>query len=492
MKAKSQIVSVLIIFLALQLSAQNRIDEIDKLVGYCQENGMFNGNILIAENGEIIYHKSIGTTDFENSKPLNINTSFCLGSISKQFTAMGIMVLEEMDKLNYSDTLGEIFPELPEYLHKITIKNLLQHTSGLKRTHYQNHDGLMNDEIFQILMKTEGDKLMFEPGTDLSYSNTAYILLAIIIEKVSGKTYEEFLQEYVWQPLGMTHTFVMSQDDYGRQDIAIGYDGFGNKDDFNVLTYGTNGVYSTTEDLFRWSQSMSTNKIIPLASKEVSYQPATSTSGEILDLSMRDNIFSYGFGQYIYRDSLEGIIGHSGAFGGFYNILMKDLESNRDVVVLTNNGRLLPIFEFGNAIQNILRGESYEMPKVSIDLAIRRKYYNNIDEGIKYYHKLKKESPNKYKFDDEWELNRLGYALLADERINDAIKIFKLLISEFPNSVNPHDSLGEAYFNSKQYDLAIKSYQKALAINENYDDAPHAKEMIKKSKEKLTTTKYKR
>ncbi len=96
MKAKNLVVSVLITFSALQLSAQNRIDEIDKLVGYCRENGMFNGNMLIAENGEVLYHTSIGIADFECSKPLNVNTSFCLGSISKQFTAMGIMVLEEM------------------------------------------------------------------------------------------------------------------------------------------------------------------------------------------------------------------------------------------------------------------------------------------------------------------------------------------------------------------------------------------------------------
>jgi len=482
MKIRNFIVSFLITISVIQLSAQNRMDEIDKLIVYCQENGMFNGNILVAENGEIIYHKSIGTADFENSTLLEPNTSFCLGSISKQFTAMGIMVLENMGELEYSSTLGSIFSELPKYLHQISIKHLLQHTSGLKRTHYQNDDGLMNEDIFQILMKTEGDKLMFESGTEFSYSNTAYILLAMIIEKVSGKTYEEFLQENVWQPLGMTHTFVMSKDDQGRKDIAIGYDGFGKKADFNVLTYGTNGVYSTTEDLFRWSQSMSTSKIIPFDAKKESYQAARSPSGELFDFSIRDNTWGYGFGQFIYRNSLEGIIGHSGAFGGFYNILRRDLENNRDVIVLTNNGRLLSVFKFGNAVQNILQRKSYTMPKVSIDLAIRNKYYDNIDKGIEYYHKLKEESLNKYKFENEWELNRLGYALLADKRSVDAIKIFKLLISEFPNAVNPHDSLGEAYFNNGQYELAINSYQMALSINEYYDDAPHAKRMIEKIK----------
>lgn len=485
MKIKFFIAGILFAFAALQLSAQSRIDEIDNLVAYCRENGMFNGSILVAEKGEVIYQKTLGIADFKDMRPLNSVTAFCVGSITKQFTAMGIMILENMGKLKYSDNLGKIFPELPQYLHIITIKNILQHTSGLKRTHYQDHDGLTNEEIFQNLMRTEGDQLLFEPGTGLSYSNTGYILLAIIIEKISDKSYEEFLRDNVWQPLGMTNTFVMSRDDYGRQDIAVAYDGFGNKDDFNVLTYGTNGVYSTAEDLYKWAQSMSTDKIIPLKAKEVSYQPAASAEGKILDLYMTGNTFSYGFGQFIFRDDYEGIIGHSGAFGGFYNILMRDMVNNRDVVVLTNNGRLLPIFEFGKTIHDILRGRPYKEPKASIDLAIRRKYFDNIDEGMEYYHKLKKESPDKYKFEDEMELNRLGYALIAEGRINDAIKVFKLLVSEFPNAANPNDSLGEAYFINGEYDLAIKYYQKALNMNESSYNVEHAQEMIQKSKVKL-------
>lgn len=489
MKPKKLILSLLVLFSTGQLWAQNRIDELEKLVAYCQQNGMFNGTILVAENGQIIYHKSLGMADFATKKPLSIHTPFCVGSITKQFTAMGIMILSEQGKLTYSDTIGKLFPQLPPYLHGITVKNLLQHTSGLKRTHYQEHDGLVNEEIFQNLLKSGGDKLLFEPGTDLSYSNTAYILLALILEKVSGKTYEAFLQETIWQPLGMTKTFAMSQEDQGRTDIAIGYDGFGHKADFTVRTYGTNGVYSTTEDLFKWSQAMSTDKLIPLSSKKEAYQPAVSSSGKVLDLQMRESLFSYGFGQFIYRDQFEGILGHSGAYGGFYNIHMRDMKHNRDVVVLTNNGRLLPIFDVGTSIQHILRGEAYTLPKVSIDLAIRKKHYTDIEKGIAYYHRLKKESPDKYTFGDQWELNRLGYALMLDKRLADAISIFKLLVTEFPHSPNPHDSLGEAYYTTGQYELSLTSYQQALTINEYYDDADHAKAMIKSIKEKLAATK---
>ncbi|MBD2700094.1 serine hydrolase [Spirosoma sp. BT702] len=489
MNVKKLLLSIVVLFMADHLSAQNRIDELERLVSFCQQNDMFNGNLLVAENGQIIYHKSIGFADFETQRPLTSHTPFCVGSIAKQFTAMGIMILEQRGQLQYSDTVGALFPQLPPYLHGITIKNLLQHTSGLKRTHYQEHDGLVNEEVYQNLRNSVGDQLLFAPGTNLSYSNTAYILLALLIERVSGKTYEAFLQENVWHPLGMTQTFVMSKAHQGRADIAVGYDGFGHKADFNVLTYGTNGVYSTTQDLFKWSQSMSTDQLIPLSSKKVAYQAAQSPSGKVLDLKMRESTFSYGFGQYIYRDQFEGILGHSGAYGGFYNIHMRDMKHNRDVVVLTNNGRLLPIFDLGTSIHNILRGEAYRLPKTSIDLVIRKNYYHNIEKGIAYYHRLKKETPDQYTFSDQWELNRLGYALMADKRLADAINVFKLLVAEFPHSPNPYDSLGEAYYSNGQYELSLTSYQRALAINEHYDDADHAKAMIKKNQAKLAATK---
>lgn len=470
------------LFVSIQISAQNSIGEIEKLVSFCQENGMFNGNILIAKKGEIIYHKSIGIADFEDDTLLNQNTSFSLGSISKQFTAFAIMLLKDKQKLQYSDTVGKIFPELPKYMHEITLKNLMQHTSGLKRTHYGEQDGLKNEEIYQNFLKTEGDTLLFKPGSDLRYSNSGYMLLAMTVERVSGQSYESFLIENVWNPLGMTNTFVMSEEDYGRPNKAIGFDGFGHKSDFNVLTYGSNGVYSSAEDLFRWNQALTSDLLMAPKDKAEAWSPAITNTGKLLDDSSGIHTYNYGFGHFIFKDDLKGVIGHVGAFGGFYNFIMKDLENDRDVVILTNNGRILPIMDMGIAIQHILKGEPYANPKISIDLALRKNHYNDIDGAIQFYYQLKKEYPNTYKFDNEWELNRLGYALMADDRHGDAVKIIKLLVSEFPNSINPYDSLGEAYFNNKQYDLSLESYQKALNMDPNYDDAPHAKEMIEKIK----------
>ena len=190
-----------------------------------------------------------------------------------------------------------------------------------------------------------------------------------------------------------------------------------------------------------------------------------------------------------YKDELKGRIGHSGAFGGFLNLMTKDLINDREVILLNNNGRLLPIHEFGNAVHHILREEPYIMPKVSIHFELRKTHYNDIEGAIVHYQDLKGKHPSKYKFNNEWELNALGYALMADKRIDDAIKIFKLLISEFPDRPNPRDSLGEAYYLNGQYELSIQSYEKALEIDESYN-VDWIREMLEKNQKKLSSTNY--
>lgn len=470
-------------FITIQCYAQKEeIAKIDSIVSYYIENGMFNGTLLIAKKNEIIYHKSFGYSDVESGKELNTNTPFCLASITKQFTATAIMILENQNKLKFTNTIGQIFPELPEYLHQIKIVNLLQHTSGLKRSHYKHHEKLNNEEVYGNLMRTASDTLLFEPNTDLNYSNTSYILLALIIEKISGQSYQDFLEEKIFAPLGMTNTFVFSNHDKGRNDIAIAYDGFGNKDDYNVLTYGSAGIYSTPEDLFRWTQSFTTDQILPYDIKKRAYEQVVSKSGKVLDSKIRENTWGYGFGLRIFRDSLAKVVGHSGAFGGFYNVMAKDMKYDNDVIILSNNGRLLDINNFGKLFLNILRRQEYEMPLLSIDKAIRQMCIEDIDKGISYYHQLKSNFIDKYKFNNEQELNRLGYALLKMDDIEGAIKIFKLLISEFPDSPNPYDSLGEAYYQKEDYEQALANYRKAIEFGGTYGNAKYMINKIEKLK----------
>ena len=468
--------------LSLQLIAQNKVSEIDKLVTYSEHHDMFSGNILVAEKGEIIYHKAIGMSDVKNEVPLNLNSSFCVGSIAKQFTAFSIMLLVDMGKLNYNDKVGDIFPELPAHMHPITLINLMQHTSGLKRTHYGSPDGLTNEDIYNNLVNAKDDKLLFPPGTDFSYSNSGYMLLAMIVEKASGKSFEAFLTENVWRPLGMTNTYVMSKEDYGRHNKVVGYDGYGNVSDFNVLTYGSNGIYSTTEDLFRWTQSFSTDKLMDFKIKSKAWKRAVSSNGEVLQDGFKQHQWNYGLGYFIYNNELDGVVGHTGLYGGFFSFMMHDFKNNRDIVILTNNSTIIPLHDVHVSIQNILNDKPFEYPPISIERVLWKDYYNNVDKAILHYHKLKTESPKKYKFDWPRELNNLGYRLIGDKRYSDAVKIMELFVEEFPNQSNSYDSLGEAYHLNGQYKKSTQSYRKALKINPNYNNAEYAKMMIKKNK----------
>lgn len=491
MRKKILIVLLITCFFTFHSTAQDRVDEIDKLVTYCQENGMFNGNILVAEKGKIIYHRSIGMLDFDKETSLDLNSSFCVGSIAKQFTAFSIMLLKDMGKLNYSDKVGDLLPELPKHMHPITLKHLMQHTSGLKVRHYGEEEGLTNKDIYANFLKSDKDTLLFKPGTRFSYSNSGYMMLAMIVERVSGESFETFLTEEVWKPLGMTNTFVMSEEDRGRHNKAVGFNGYGKVSDFNVFTYGSNGIYSTTEDLFRWTQSFDTDLLMDFESKAEAWKPARSNDGKLLLDGFQQHEWQYGFGYFVYKDSLEGVVGHSGLYGGHFSFMMHDFKNDRDLIILTNNGTLPPLHDVHMSVQNILNGKPYEYPQISICWKLWADYYNDMESGLKHYHKLKKESPKKYKFSWERELNTLGYMLIADHRYAEAIKVLQLLVKEFPNRPNPHDSLGEAYFLNGQYKQSIKSYKNALKIDSSYNKA-WIEDMLEKNKERLAAAKDKK
>jgi len=442
--------------------SQTKVHKVDSLFSYCYENGIFNGNVLIAEKGKIIYNKSFGYADFESKTELEKNTTFSLASITKPFTSMGIMILEEQQKLSYSDNLKKYFPNLPIFLHDITIKHLLRHTSGLARGHFKSNDRLKNEALLDKLMDT--DSLAYQTGTNLKYSNSAYVLLAMIIEKASEQPFKQFMKKEIFEPLGMTNTFVFNIEQQNK-NVAIGYNGFGDKSIYDLITYGSAGIYSTTEDLFRWSQALSTDKILTKETIKAALSPASSSKGQVLELQMGGVKMNYGMGFFIFKDKWDGIVGHSGAFGGFYNIIMKDTNYDRELIILSNNGRLFSIFDLSFTVQAILYDRPFQLPQISVDLAIRERCFDNIDEGITLYHSLKKEAPQKYNFENESGLNQLGYALIKENKIKSAIKIFELFASEFPESFRPYHGLGKAYYIDNRYKLSLKNYQKSFDIN---------------------------
>ena len=226
-------------------NAQTKAAKIDTLMGSLSERGQFSGSILVAEHGQIIYEHGFGKADIKRNLAFAPNTPVYLASLTKQFTAMAIMMLEERRQLSYSDHLSKYFPEFPSYAAKITVRNLLNHTAGI--ADYVGlgleHPGLTNKEVLNALIRQPS--LRFSPGEKFEYSNSNYVLLALIVEKIAGQPYDLFLKNHIFAPLGMKDTFVYDKPRPEFANRARGYNRFGEDSDYDLLTYGEGGIFST-------------------------------------------------------------------------------------------------------------------------------------------------------------------------------------------------------------------------------------------------------
>ncbi|MEJ7623765.1 MAG: serine hydrolase [Pyrinomonadaceae bacterium] len=346
------------------LFGQSNYSRIEELISMLYNQQQFNGTILVAENGKITFKKSYGIANEENKKPIDENTIFELASVSKQFTAMGIVILKERGKLSYEDKLTKFFPALDEY-KDVTVRNLLAHTSGLPD--YINPTRLQlldqnkinkNDDIIEFLIKQK-IQLSFPPGTKFSYSNTGYVLLASIIEKVSSETYADFLKRNVFKPLNMKNTFVYNRRLAPRtlDNYAYGY-GYSEKENKYVLPdneakfvvfldgiVGDGNISSTALDLLKWDQALRAGKLISKQGLQELYNPAILNDGTQT---------KYGFGWFIGDNKDYGnYVYHSGGFPGYATYIARYLTTNKTLIILQNHhGSVIPASSITEILYN--------------------------------------------------------------------------------------------------------------------------------------------
>lgn len=325
------------------------VASIDSVMQSAVDTAKFNGNVLVSKNGEIIYQKSFGVANFYTNEPLDDSSMFELASVSKAFTAMGIMMLKEQGKLSYEDDVTKYIPELP--YKGMTIRHFLKHTSGIADYgDVMEKDGwnpgkiAYNNDIINAFRRQE-PAVVFSPGEKWEYSNTAYAMLATIIERVSGKPYGVFLSENIFAPLEMTRTRTYNTRRSGEKipNYAYGFvysDSLGKyvlpdslKEYFYVYTLdgieGDGIVNSTTGDLFRWDQALYTDKLVSKASLEEAF-----TSGKLNN----DSLHNYGFGWFLENDAVNGRIArHTGGWPGYRTLIVRLLDKNECVIILTNN-----------------------------------------------------------------------------------------------------------------------------------------------------------
>jgi CubicO group peptidase (beta-lactamase class C family) len=459
-----------VLWLALSLVANGLAPthsvKLDSLITDLAARKQFSGSILVAEHGREIYERGFGLADERRHVPFTPDTPVYLASLTKQFTAMAVMMLAERGKLSCDDALSKYFPQFPEYAERITVTHLLNHTSGIPDYVELGLErpGLTDQDVLNALVKLP--RLRFTPGERFEYSNSGYVLLALIVEKVSGQPYEKFLSEHIFRPLGMTHTFVYTPRE-SKVARAHGYNRFGDDSDYDLLTYGEGGIYSSVSDMFKWVRALYTEKLVTQTALARAF-----TAGKLNDGSATN----YGFGWGITSMNGEPIYSHAGRYGGF-NTYIKLFPKERSAIIFLTNHDFKDMGVIGNAIISVLHDQPYTLPKLSVGEAVYRTYKKRgLTAAIRQCQALKQTLNGDYDF-SESELNELGYELLAQNRTADAIEILKLNVEAFPASSNVYDGLGEAYMKNGNKDLAIKNYKRSLELN---PDNSNAVKMLKK------------
>jgi CubicO group peptidase (beta-lactamase class C family) len=241
---------------------------IDSLMSDYHSRGQFNGNILVAVRGDIIYHQSWGYADLDHHTPLDTSRIFCLASISKVFTATALMCLEEEGKVSLKDKVIQYLPELPEDPYgPVSVGQLLSHTSGLPEQPggWQARIDQENGDVLEFLKKQE--TLDFEPGTRYAYSNNGFILLAEMVERLSGKSFGEFLEERLFKRAGMRDSYVRDKHIQAPAGLVKSYVR-DQQADWPLHTCGPGGVYSTAGDLWRWDRAFFQGEIVKPATRD--------------------------------------------------------------------------------------------------------------------------------------------------------------------------------------------------------------------------------
>ncbi len=288
-------------------------------------------SVLVIRDGEAVVRRSYGYADLEARKPATPRTNYRLASVSKQFTATAILLLAQDGKLGLDDPVRKWLPSLPaKAADAITIKRLLTHTSGL----IDYEDLMAEDEVEQIrdagvlrLLETQ-DRTYFAPGADYRYSNSGYALLALIVEKASGRRYADFLRERIFMPLGMERTVAYEKGVSEVSDRAYGYsliDGRWQRTDQSSTSavLGDGGIYSSIDDLAKWDAAQYDDRLLDAPSRKLAATPWTKTD---------DPAVEYGYGWRVTGETLW----HSGETIGFRNVIVRYPQRKLTVVVLTN------------------------------------------------------------------------------------------------------------------------------------------------------------
>ena len=344
-------------------SGENRIDAIFSGVTSPDAPGLA---VLVRQNGKTLFERGYGVRDLRTKSRIDARTNFRLASFTKQFTAMAIMLLVRDGKLRYDETLTEIFPDFPNYGKTVTVRNLLNHVSGLpdyedlmevtekaKGPLWSPEKQTQDAEVLELLKKEKTGK--FAPGTSWSYSNSGYVVLGLIVAKASGKSCGEFLHERIFAPLKMNHTIVYQK---GKNEVANRAFGHSKENDAlketdqssTSATLGDGGIYSNLEDLAKWDDALRNHTLLSEKEMQPALTPVKLNDGSEPHWPTEqndDNLHpgkpvSYGFGWFLDPYNGHQRMWHTGSTMGFRTVIEHFLTNKLTIIILSNRTDVEP------------------------------------------------------------------------------------------------------------------------------------------------------
>ena len=385
----SSIIILINLIVSINLCAQEKskipgLDNyISKIFKILQNDTMPGAAVLVSQNGDIIYQKGFGYADIEKKIPVTPDTKFKIGSVSKQFTAVAILKLQEEGRINTGDKLSKYIPDFPRG-NEVTIYQLLTHTSGI---HDYNSTPNLDmtkpvtpQALLDIIKKLPYD---FNPGERYLYNNSGYFILGYIVAQLSGKTLSEYLNDTFFKPLGMKNSGIYETNIVLNCE-AQGYSMNGEKikkADFQEMSWasGVGSIYSTTKDLYKWNEAIFNGKVLSDATLKAAFTQAVLNSGAKVD---------YGFGWFLITNRGFKFIQHSGGVSGFSAYLERQPENKLTVCVLLNSlpspDGIQPTIN-GHAISEFILQDKMKQQNVGADTVVSenilKKYVGRYNYG---------------------------------------------------------------------------------------------------------------
>jgi CubicO group peptidase (beta-lactamase class C family) len=347
-----------------QQSVELIATKFDSLFSVLSKKRGFNGNVLVAQKGKILYKNAFGFSDLKRKIPLNIQSVFQIASVSKQFTSVAIMMLHDQGKIEFADSVQKFFPAFP--YKDITIRHLLSHRSGLPNYMYfagkywkNKRQPLTNEDVMEMMGQYK-PIVEFKPDRKFKYSNTGYVVLAAIVEKISGMPFHVFMEENIFKPLEMKSTFVFDPAD--KRMFEFETKGYSKnrrlaKDDFLSGVSGDKGIYSTIDDMFKWDQALYTEKIVKQSTLDEAFTPASYDY-------KHDSEYGYGW-RISTLENGDKIVYHAGLWRGYNSFFARRLSDHTAIIVLCN--KVNWSFRRDELLFGIIDSAKYEVSAVGGD-----------------------------------------------------------------------------------------------------------------------------